>query len=134
MIACLISASLFVAFLFWPQASPNASTRAATRVKRTIVANILALFRVDVRTLQGSRHYSSDGLRSWTRWPCRCAVGQGPGLSTPGSHRLAFRRVLHFRDVRYWWFNQNQTYRHEVAGGYLWSPKHKSNGVRNPYY
>ena len=25
--------------------------------------------------------------------------------------------------MRYWWVNQNQTYQHEVAGGYLWSPK-----------
>ncbi len=36
--------------------------------------------------------------------------------------------------MRYWWVNQNQTYRHEVAGGYLWSPKRKSNGHINPYY
>jgi hypothetical protein len=25
--------------------------------------------------------------------------------------------------MRYWWVNQNQTFRHEVDGGYLWSPK-----------
>jgi drug/metabolite transporter (DMT)-like permease len=25
--------------------------------------------------------------------------------------------------MRYWWVNQNQTYRHEVEGGCLWSPK-----------
>ncbi|HEB53441.1 MAG TPA: HNH endonuclease [bacterium] len=36
--------------------------------------------------------------------------------------------------MRYWWVNQNQTYRHEVPGGYLWSPKRKSNGHRNPFY
>ena len=30
--------------------------------------------------------------------------------------------------------NQNQTYRHEVQGGYLWSPKRNANGVRNPFY
>jgi len=36
--------------------------------------------------------------------------------------------------VRYWWVNQNQTYRHEVRGGYLWSPKRKANNARNPYY
>jgi hypothetical protein len=24
--------------------------------------------------------------------------------------------------MRYWWVNQNQTYRHKVTGGYLWSP------------
>lgn len=36
--------------------------------------------------------------------------------------------------MRYWWVNQNQTYRHEVAGHYLWSPKRNSNGARNPFY
>jgi putative restriction endonuclease len=36
--------------------------------------------------------------------------------------------------VRYWWVNQNQTYRHEVRGGYLWSPKRKANAAANPYY
>jgi len=36
--------------------------------------------------------------------------------------------------MKYWWVNQNQTYRHEVQGGYLWSPKTKSNGARNRFY
>lgn len=36
--------------------------------------------------------------------------------------------------MRYWWVNQNKTYRHEVAGGYLWSPKRKANGHLNPFY
>jgi hypothetical protein len=36
--------------------------------------------------------------------------------------------------MRYWWVNQNQTYRHEVPGGYLWSPKLKRGGSRNPFY
>lgn len=36
--------------------------------------------------------------------------------------------------MRFWWVNQNQTYRHEVGGGYLWSPKRKKDGTRNPYY
>ena len=36
--------------------------------------------------------------------------------------------------MRYWWVNQNQTYRHELAGSYLWSPKRKANGQINPYY
>lgn len=35
--------------------------------------------------------------------------------------------------MRYWWVNQNQTYRHEISGGYLWSPKRKKSG-RNPFY
>ena len=36
--------------------------------------------------------------------------------------------------MAYWWVNQNQTYAHEVPGGYLWSPKTKKNGHRNPFY
>lgn len=36
--------------------------------------------------------------------------------------------------MRYWWVNQNQTFRQEMAGGYLWSPKRNKNGARNPFY
>jgi putative restriction endonuclease len=36
--------------------------------------------------------------------------------------------------MRYWWVNQNQTFRHEVGGGYLWSPKVKANGQQNAFY
>jgi hypothetical protein len=36
--------------------------------------------------------------------------------------------------MRYWWVNQNQTYRQEVGGGYLWSPKRKKGGELNPFY
>src|SRR5580698_2040997 len=36
--------------------------------------------------------------------------------------------------MRYWWVNQNQTFRQEIGGGYLWSPKRSANGPRNPFY
>lgn len=36
--------------------------------------------------------------------------------------------------MRYWWVNQNQTFRHELAGTDLCSPKRNKNGVRNPFY
>lgn len=36
--------------------------------------------------------------------------------------------------MAYWWVNQNQTYAHEVGGGYLWSPKVNQNGARNQFY
>ena len=36
--------------------------------------------------------------------------------------------------MRFWWVNQNQTYRHEIPGGYLWSPKRNRGGGRNPFY
>jgi len=36
--------------------------------------------------------------------------------------------------MRYWWVNQNQTYKHETQGGFLWSPKRNRNGRSNPFY
>jgi hypothetical protein len=36
--------------------------------------------------------------------------------------------------MRYWWVNQNQTHRHEIRGGYLWSPKRNADNGRNPFY
>jgi putative restriction endonuclease len=36
--------------------------------------------------------------------------------------------------MRFWWVNQKQTYRHEIPGGYMWSPKRNSNGASNRGY
>lgn len=36
--------------------------------------------------------------------------------------------------MRFWWVNQNQTYKHEVRGGFLWSPKANRNGRGNRFY
>ena len=36
--------------------------------------------------------------------------------------------------MRYWWANQMSAYDAEVAGGYLWSRKRRSDGSRNPFY
>ncbi len=36
--------------------------------------------------------------------------------------------------MRFWWVNQNQTWRHEIARGYLWSPKKNKIGQTNPFY
>jgi len=36
--------------------------------------------------------------------------------------------------MRYWWVNQNQTFRQEQDGGYIWSPKRNANGAKNPFY
>ncbi len=35
---------------------------------------------------------------------------------------------------RFWWVNQRKTFNEEFSGGYIWSPKRKSNDTRNPYY
>jgi putative restriction endonuclease len=52
---------------------------------------------------------------------------------TPVSIVTAFQMPLNCT-MRYWWVNQNQTFRQEVAGGYIWSPKRNANGARNPFY
>lgn len=36
--------------------------------------------------------------------------------------------------MKYWWVNQNQTYKAEVPGGFLWSPKTRADGARNQFY
>ncbi|WP_020146688.1 HNH endonuclease [Thioalkalivibrio sp. ALJ15] len=36
--------------------------------------------------------------------------------------------------MSFWWVNHKQTYRQEIQGGYLWSPKFRSDGVRNHFY
>ena len=35
---------------------------------------------------------------------------------------------------KYWWVNHKQTLKHEIEGGFLWSPKFKSNGDQNYFY
>jgi putative restriction endonuclease len=36
--------------------------------------------------------------------------------------------------MRFWWVNHKQTARHEIDGGYLWSPKRTAKGARNHFY
>lgn len=36
--------------------------------------------------------------------------------------------------MRYWWVNQNQTWRDEIRGGYMWSPKRRSDDRSNRFY
>jgi hypothetical protein len=31
--------------------------------------------------------------------------------------------------IRYWWVSQNQTFTHEVGGGYMWAPKTDKRGI-----
>jgi hypothetical protein len=38
------------------------------------------------------------------------------------------------RALKHWWVNHKQTWRQEVNGGYLWSPKVESNGARSQFY
>jgi putative restriction endonuclease len=36
--------------------------------------------------------------------------------------------------MNYWWVNQNGTYKFEIPGNYMWSPKTKRNGNKNQFY
>lgn len=36
--------------------------------------------------------------------------------------------------MNYWWVNHKQTYKQELQGGYIWSPKTKANGRANETY
>jgi hypothetical protein len=36
--------------------------------------------------------------------------------------------------MRYWWVNHKQTYKHEVRGGFLWSPKVRKDGATHHFY
>jgi putative restriction endonuclease len=36
--------------------------------------------------------------------------------------------------MRYWWVSHNQTFEHEILGGFLWAPVTKANGQRNYFY
>jgi putative restriction endonuclease len=52
------------------------------------------------------------------------------------SRRSKLRSLSYGRGplLKYWWVNQNETYAHEVGGGYLWSPKKRSDGAINVFY
>lgn len=34
----------------------------------------------------------------------------------------------------FWWVNHKQTFKQEIDGGYIWSPKEEKNGARNQAY
>lgn len=42
--------------------------------------------------------------------------------------------IRHGPFVRYWWVHHDKTYRHEIAGGYIWAPKEKALDRRLQYY
>src|SRR6059036_3828768 len=61
------------------------------------------------------------------------------GVGPPSwSGSIAFRAVGAVLALLFlcaiWWVNQNQTWRQEQAGGYLWSPKRNANGAKNHFY
>lgn len=36
--------------------------------------------------------------------------------------------------MQYWWVNHKQTFKEEIEGGYIWSPKRSKNGAVNTFY
>lgn len=46
-----------------------------------------------------------------------------------------FQMPIEFNsNLNYWWVNQNKTFKQEVGGNYMWSPRVKKNGMKNPFY
>lgn len=52
----------------------------------------------------------------------------------PGGLDSLRRALQPQRTPRHWWVNQNQTWRQEQQGDYIWSPVRSRGGRRNPYY
>src|SRR3546814_4858079 len=99
------------------------SRRARLTVNKQVAPGILArweLFILDLIVL-------GDGYRCAQPF---CVVGIFP-RACPFPALGEQRQARHHAAMRYWWVNQNQTYRHEVPGGYLWSPKRNRNGGRS---
>ena len=109
--------------------SPSASSdvKPAAIIIRPVPMLALAKL-LDPKQALGSRLEQTTFARS----PSASRLGRRRLLH--GSARRWLRRERHASQMRYWWVNQNATYRHEVAGGFLWSPKRKRNGGRNPFY
>lgn len=42
--------------------------------------------------------------------------------------------LLNLSTRNYWWVNQKQTYKQEIHGGYMWSPKLNKDGSRSQFY
>lgn len=47
---------------------------------------------------------------------------------------IAIGKTGRLREIQYWWVNHKQTYKAELEGGYIWSPKENQNGARNQTY
>ena len=56
-----------------------------------------------------------------------------PLVYAAGDLRLAGYLFV-FQKPKYWWVNHRQTYRQELEGEYLWSPKKNQNGAKNLSY
>lgn len=44
------------------------------------------------------------------------------------------RRRIARLQRKFWWVSQNRTYRDEINGNFMWSPKTNTDGTRNPNY
>lgn len=72
-----------------------------------------------------------DAAGAETEFRRQAYPGAAAWIETPNP---ASRCEIRGKRVRYWWVNQNQTYKREVEGGFLWSPKTNRDGRRNRFY
>jgi len=70
------------------------------------------------------------------RWPGQAWTPQGSGVLIEDDKvvrelALALRLA---KATKYWWVNHKQTYKAELDGGYIWSPKTNADGSQNQTY
>jgi putative restriction endonuclease len=65
------------------------------------------------------------------RWPRGCRLDAEHWTSALNIRAIVVPSV---GTMRHWWVNQNKTYRDEIRGGFMWSPKRRADGTKNPYY
>ena len=60
---------------------------------------------------------------------------KGPFLiSTTLSLTLYILANSNYQNMSFWWVNQNQSFKAEFDGGYIWSPQTNKDGRKNPAY
>lgn len=67
------------------------------------------------------------------------SVSFGPGSSGSlradnGQETVYNRGKINNPSMAFWWVNHKQTFKEEIQGGFVWSPKANANGARNVSY
>jgi predicted restriction endonuclease len=95
--------------------------------KQLIEANVFAQLKVDI--YQGIRN-NPDLIAKIAK----SLVTQFVSKTLQTSFLADVAPTIKLLDRQYWWVSQNQTYKHEVPGNFMWSPKMNSRGGRVPSY
>lgn len=123
---------------------------------KNLTANSIldAMLEIDEKGIPSSRHSTEwSVVHKDKHYPPKYLVSIANKLITGeewspkkfsgGSETNQFLESLGFEIVKkgtqskvivFWWVNQNQTAKHEINGGYMWSPKRNKNAGYNQFY